>query len=230
MPTTEPFTALGRGNGFPFFPTRLAVRPVDGDLGMSTNDYNAQYATFNGGDFTGLGGGTGFGRAFSNMQDAMKIFWNLHSFTLSADASWESTVNDNSDSASITGKTLTQAVEVVPKKRVCRFNTPTFRWQGEGNQIANFLFSGIYYFKDAGVEEYYWGLVSTWINPGIGVGSLLPRTYERRTSDVLNEYSPFVLTIDDPSLQIDMAYYIPGDGIEGSASGASIDSVEYYTY
>ena len=223
MPTATPFTALGRGNGFPFCPVELAVRPVDGSLGMSINDYNAAYATWNGGDFQGLSGGLGFSQPFTNLTDSMNFFWNLHSFTLSSSISWVK--NSNSDSASVSGIDITQSVEKTPSERACLSFPPSFR-DSEAGVNVNFLFAGIYYFGEGGSREYYWGLISTGINPGIGVGSILPRTYENRTD--LYEYTPFVLVFDS-AVSIAMAYYTTSALTSGSGS-ASIDSLEFYTY
>lgn len=100
----------------------------------------------------------------------------------------------------------------------------TFR-DSEDGVFVNFLFAGIYYFGEGNNSEYYWGLSSTGINPGIGVGVISPRTYENRTHR--NEYTPFVLVFDS-AVSIAMAYYSTSDLDSGSGS-ASIDEMIYYT-
>lgn len=225
MPTATPFTALGKGNGFPFCPNELAVQPVNGNLGMTTNAYNDAYATFNGGDFYGLSATLGFSRPFYTLTDAMQTYWNLHSFTISASVAWSK--NSNSDSASITDALIQQSVERTPMQRVCyafrQFNDiPAL----PGNARVNINISGIFYFDTGSGLEYYWSIYQTGINPGIGVGSIYPSTFEMKED--FFEYSPLVLNITD-TLVIDMAYYTTSELDSGTAS-ASVETTTYYTY
>lgn len=223
MPTATPFKALGAGNGFPFCTTELAVEPVDGSIGMTINDYNTLYATWNGGTFSGLSTGQGFSQPFSNILDAMPFFWNLYDFNLSSSVS--ATLGSNTQSASVTNLAISQAVEITPKNKACRFNTPTFR-DNDPSASINFLFSNIYYFGTGVNKKYYWGLISTSINPGIGVGSILPRTYENRQN--LNEYDDFEFSITS-DVKIAMAFY-SSTAFDSVTATASVNSVNYYTY
>lgn len=223
MPTATPFKAFGRGNGLPFCTTELAVEPVNGSIGMTISGYNSSYATWNGGNYSGLSTNQGFSQPFSNILDATPFFWNLYDFNLSS--SVEAIIGSNTYSASVSNLAISQAVEIVPKNRSCRSNSPTFR-DNDSSASINFLFAGIYYFGTGANKKYYWGLISTYINPGVGVGSILPRTYENRQN--FNEYDDFILSITS-NVKIAMAFY-SSTAFNSVTANASINSVNYYTY
>jgi len=223
MPTATSFKALGKGNGLPFCTTELAVEPVNGSIGMTINAYNSLYATWNGGTFSGLSSGQGFSQPFSNILNAMPFFWNLYNFNLSSSVS--ATVGSFNQSATVSNLAISQTVEIEPKDRACRFTTPNFR-DNDSSAYVNFLFSGIYYFGTGANKKYYWGLISTSINPGVGVGNILPRTYENRQN--LNEYDDFVFLITS-DVKIAMAFY-SATAFDSVTANATINSVNYYTY
>lgn len=221
MPTATSFKAIGMGNGFPFCPIELAVRPVNGNLGMTINNYNNAYATFNGGNFYGLSTTIGFSRPFYTLTDAMQTYWNLHSFKISASAAWSK--NSNGDSASITNELISQSVVRTPMQRACyAFHQYNDIPALPGNAQVNINISGIYYFG----LEYYWSIYQTGINPGIGVGSILPSTFENKQN--FYEYSPLVLNITN-TLVIDMAYYVSTQ-LDSASASASVGTTTYYTY
>jgi hypothetical protein len=223
MPTATPFKALGRGNGLPFCATELAVEPVDGSIGMTINNYNSLYATWNGGSFSGLSSGLGFSQPFNDILNAMPFFWNLYNFNLSSSVS--ATLGTNTQSASVTNLAISQSVEITPKNRACRSNSPTFK-DNDPSASINFLFAGIYYFGTGSNKKYYWGLISTKINPGVSGGNILPRTYENRQNP--NEYDDFILSITT-DVKIAMAFYST-TAFDSVTATALVNSVTYYTY
>lgn len=222
MPT--PFKALGLYNGFPFRALELAVNPINGSIGMTVNDYNSLYATWNGGAFSGLSSGQGFSQPFNNILDAMPFYWNLYNFYLSASVS--TTVGSNIQSASVDNLEISQTVQRDPKNRIGN-TIPSFR-DNDSSASIYFFFNRIYYFGTGANKKYYWGLVGTTsINPGVSGGSISPRTYERRQN--LNEYEDFILTITS-NVKIAMAFYSPTTAFDSVTATASVNSVNYYTY
>jgi hypothetical protein len=87
MPTATPFTALGRGNGFPFCPVNLEVSVYD-------------YWTTLGG-FNHESGGTPLQAEIDlSLVNAMKLYWNFYGATLSVSAATAEVNNiDVSDDA-----------------------------------------------------------------------------------------------------------------------------------
>ena len=65
MPTADTFTALGRGNGFPFCPTKVNVSPYD------------YWSTLGGFKKTDTGDPTQ-AQIDLSLKNAMKLFWNLN--------------------------------------------------------------------------------------------------------------------------------------------------------
>jgi hypothetical protein len=219
MPTATPFKAIGMGNGFPFLPRELAVEPVNGSIGMTISEYNTLYE----GTYS-LSTGQGFSQPFSNILDASSFFWNLYDFNLSS--SVEAITESDVFSASVSNLAISQSVEIVPKNRACRSRGPYFRDNKSIYTKANFLFNGIYCYGTGANKKYYWGIINTYINPGVTVGLIAPRTYENR--QYYYEYEDFILSITS-NVKIQMAFYSPDPFVTVNAD-AEINSVNYYTY
>ena len=86
MPTATSFTALGKGNGFPFcFSSKVDVSEYDNWVTL-------------GGVSSGIATQAEINESFIN---AMKLYWNLHSFEGSISASGESDVGGETNSHSV---------------------------------------------------------------------------------------------------------------------------------
>jgi hypothetical protein len=228
MPTATPFKALARGNGFNTIVKELAVEPVDGNLGITINDYNAAYATWNGGNFSGLSNLQAFSQPFSNLKDAEPFWWNSYSLEITADL--EFTQYGENLSNSIDGAALNQSVEYTPAERVNRPYPSPFTYNS-GGSVLNLFFNGLYYYGNGTNRKYYWGLVGT-TNIQIVSGAnfaAYPRIYERRNSTSLTEYDPFILTITS-TIKLAMAHYSTNSEVTDVDFNISVDSVNYYTY
>ena len=106
MPTATPFTALGKGNGFPFCLDKLDV---------SEYDY---WTTLGGYKKTDESDEVTQAQINLSLKNAMKVFWNFYGYTINAES--ENPYGDDS-------KTLTLSMEdLSPKERVCA-SEPWFR-------------------------------------------------------------------------------------------------------
>tara|TARA_R110000803_G_C11979749_1_gene320610 strand:+ start:2055 stop:2774 length:720 start_codon:yes stop_codon:yes gene_type:complete len=102
MPTATPFTALGEGNGFPFCPARVDV---------DTFDYWTTFSGFN----KNSTGSPSEQDIFDSLTLGMKLFWNLHEMSATAEVSFP-TGNDIAD-VILTAPQNTNPLK--PSERIC---------------------------------------------------------------------------------------------------------------
>ena len=118
MPTATSFAALGRGNGFP-----LCISKIDVSSATSPDPDNPNYNWITlGGVSSGRASEKEINQSFIN---AMKLYWNLHSFEGSISASGESDVAGETNSHSV--EVQNKIVEITnaeddpfqPHQRIC---------------------------------------------------------------------------------------------------------------
>jgi len=153
MPTAIKFNSSGAGNGFPFCFRELAVKPVNGSLGMTSSAYNTQY-----GDFSRINSSIGFSRGKSDPKDFANLYWNLYSFTVSASVSYTYTVNGSTrtESGSVSNIQMNRSSNQEPRERVCGTGLVAYESTFTKDQESRISFGPIYYFENGdGSKEYY---------------------------------------------------------------------------
>ena len=159
MPTAIKFNSSGAGNGFPFCFRELAVKPVNGSLGMTSNAYNNQY----GDDFSTFDSDTGFSRGKLDPEDFADLYWTIYSFKASASVSYTYTVNDGNggtttqtDSGSVSDIQMNRRFAQEPRERVCGTGLVAYESTFTKDQESRISFGPIYYFENGdGSKEYY---------------------------------------------------------------------------
>jgi len=153
MPTAIKFNSSGAGNGFPFCFRELAVKPVNGSLGMTSSAYNTQY-----GDFSRINSSIGFSRGKSDPKDFYDLYWNLYSFTVSASVSYTYTFNGSTrtESGSVSNIQMNRSSNQEPRERVCGTGLVAYESTFTKDQESRISFGPIYYFENGdGSKEYY---------------------------------------------------------------------------
>ena len=138
MPTATPFTALGRGNGFPFCPPRVDVDTYD-------------YWTTLGGFKKTDGGSPSQAQIDLSLTNAMKLYWNLWKVSGSAEADNQGTtygpINHLVEDVDATDVTSPSGVdELFPNLRTC-LNSYTLKKEEKTPQADDGAFPATAYLQ-----------------------------------------------------------------------------------
>ena len=231
MPEATPFMALGVGNGFPFCFRELAVKPVNGSLGMTSTAYNTQY----GDDFSTIGS-IGFSRGKLDPKDFSNLYWNLYSFNVSASVSYTYTVtyingdtDTRTESGSVSDMQMNRSSDQEPRERVCNKGSVSY-----GNTDMEYFnpsisFGRIYYFENEdGSKEYYLSFeafifVAVEDTRRFG-GNFRALTFNRLNDSVWGG----VITID--GIELDMIYVMFAIEPDSITAAISLTDTTFYTY
>ena len=231
MPTATSFNALGAGNGFPFCFRELAVKPVNGSLGMTSNDYNNEY----GDDFSTIGSDTGFSRGKLDPKYFADIYWNLYSFKASASVSYTYTVNDGNggtttvtDSGSVSDIQMNRRFDQEPRERVCYKGRVEYKSTVTTDQDSRIWFGPIYYFENEdGSKEYYLSFLAS-IHVAVSASVWFGDRFQARNFDRLPPVWEGVITID--GIELDMIYAMFDSEPDSITAAISLTDTTFYTY
>ena len=242
MPEATPFMALGVGNGFPFCFRELAVKPVNGSLGMTSNDYNNEY----GDDFSTIGSDTGFSRGKLDPEYFADLYWNLYSFKASASVSYTYTVNDGNggtntvtDSGSVSDIQMNRTLDQEPRERVCYKSHVEYESTDTTDQESRIRFGPIYYFENEdGSKEYYLSFEAS-IRVAVEGSFRFSDGFQPVHFDRLDPYIPDdeetfesvwegVMTID--GIELDIMYVMSDFEPNSITAAISLTDTTFYTY
>ena len=221
MPTTEPFIPLGVGNGFPFCFRELAVKPVNGSLGMTSSAYNTQY----GDDFSTIGSYTGFSRGKSDPKDFAELYWNLYSFKVSASVSYG---DPPPHSGSVSDIQMNREFDQEPRERVCYTGPVEYKSTVTTDQDSRIWFGPIYYFENEdGSKEYYLSFLAS-IHVAVSASVWFGDRFQARNFDRLPPVWEGVITID--GIELDMIYAMLDFEPNSITASISLTDTTFYTY
>lgn len=231
MPEAEPFTALGRGNGYTFCFKEIQTPIVDGKLPVSISDYNNTYGvTFSTGTF--------FSNPLSDQYAAMQLFWNLHSFKVNIATSF--TFGSDPFTSNLTSGLVEPRIQKTPIERICGLQD-TYR-EPENEEYsalpedkkysALFKPSGILFYEENGEREYYVKFSNFIFDPktitsATGFITGTQRELDRPTfTQVLDRGTVNLLGVEIPWIGVYGGTAEPNDG----SASFNIDETEVYTY
>ena len=235
MPTAIKFNSSGAGNGFPFCFRELAVKPVNGSLGMTSSAYNTQY----GDDFSTIGSYTGFSRGKSDPKDFAELYWNLYSFKVSASVSYTYGTTSQTDSGSVSAIQMDRTFDQEPRERVCYTGPVEYESTDTTDQESRIRFGPIYYFENEdGSKEYYLSFEAS-IRVAVEGSFRFSDRFQARNFDRLPPDTPSgdetvqsvwegIMTID--GIELDMIYVMFDFEPDSITAAISLTDTTFYTY
>tara|TARA_R110001592_G_scaffold201108_1_gene450163 strand:- start:341 stop:1237 length:897 start_codon:yes stop_codon:yes gene_type:complete len=213
MPTADSFTALGRGNGFPFCPSKVDVSLFSNWITLGgVSSGSASKAQIN-----------------ESLKNAMKLWWNLHftkgSFSCAVTNSEEGSISVQATGHELILKRIGESDALTPIQRACR-----------GTETSAFVSNLSSTFKDEKETDDGGGGRSQKVegNLTIGSDSFIVRMYNGSTDDENNFVGYGARTTDlvlsdafistpapcDAAVQITVGSFLP----QTNSSGVDPDS------